>query len=171
MKTILITAILFETYVRAGASLTAEFHPAWLPETGILGLSWMLDGEENTDAETPAEINFLVTKNIGEIHSVTFNSFYVMPNELRKVLKNYWGIAQAESSGELISSSIRGEVISEDAVETLSFKSPKKFLASIISNLPSQTLFLLRTVLVVFMIILISGLAMNFSPDFGRNKK
>ncbi len=162
---------LFETYVGAGASLMAEFHPAWLPETGILSLSWMLDGEENTDAETPAEINFLVTKNIGEIHNVTFNSFYVMPNELRKVLKNYWGVAQAESSGELISSSIRGEVVSEDAVETLSFKSPKKFLASIISNLPSQTLFLLKTVLVVFMIILMSGLAMSFSPDFSRNKK
>lgn len=163
--------MLFETYVGAGVSLTAEFHPAWLPETGILSSSWILDGEENTDAETPAEINFLVVKSVGEIYNATFNSFYVMPNELRKILKNYWGVSQVESSGELISSSISGEVVSEDAVETLSFKSPTKFLASIISNLPSQTLFLLRTILVVFMIILMSGLAMNFSSDFGRNKK
>jgi len=162
---------IFETYVGANASLTAEFHPAWLEQTGILNSAWTLDGKENTDAATPKIIDFAVTKNVGESYDATFSSFYVASSEIRKVLLNYWGITQTESNGELISSSVSGEIVPDNSAGTLSLKSPTKFLASIILNLPSQTLFLLRTALVVFMIILMSGLALNFSPDFDKNKQ
>lgn len=159
----------FETYNGANVSLIAEFHPVWLQETGILNSSWTLDGEESTNASNPKVLSLDVLKGIGESYNITFDSYYIASNEMRKILRTYWGIAQSESSGEFIFSSINGEVV--DYSGGVSFKNPTKFLASIISSLSGQTLFLLRTVLVVFMVILISGLAMNFSPDFGRNKK
>jgi hypothetical protein len=160
----------FETYTGASASLTAEFHPTWLEQVGNLDSAWILDGEDNTDAANPKVINFTVTRNVGEAHNLTFSSFFTAPSEIRKILMNYWGVTQAGSSGELISNSASGEVVSDSSAGSLSFRSPTKFLASIISNLPGQAIFLLRTALIIFMVILMSGLALNFSADFNRKK-
>ncbi|MFA5777693.1 MAG: hypothetical protein WC906_04605, partial [Parcubacteria group bacterium] len=84
----------------------------------------------------------------------------------------YWGIVQEESGGKTLATSITAEVINgDDFLGETALKNPGKFLASIISNLPGQTIFLIRMALIVFVMILISGLAMNLSPNFYKNRR
>ncbi|MFA5777643.1 MAG: hypothetical protein WC906_04340 [Parcubacteria group bacterium] len=162
----------FETYSGVDALLDVKFHPDWLEKTGIISANWTLDGEDKTDASNPKEIKFSVLKDVGESYNAEFYSFYAPSNEIRKVLKNYWGIAQEESGGKTLATSITAEVINgDDFLETTVLKNSGKFLASIISNLPGQTIFLIRMALIVFVMILISGLAMNLSPNFYKNRK
>jgi hypothetical protein len=158
---------IFETYAGANADLKAEFHPSWLSKYSQTNLQWTVDGN---DAGSDPEINFAIDKNPGDVYNVGLNSFYNVPNEIRIILRNGWNISQTDSAGKSLNYSIQGEVISEDVAGTVASKNPGKFLASLISNLPSQAIFLLRTVLTIFVVILASGIAMNYSPAVYKNK-
>lgn len=165
---------LFETYSgMKNISLKAEFHPIWLPKIGVISANWTLDGEQKTDIENPQEIEFDADKNVGEYYDVEFKSFYSSSNEIRKALNKYWGVSQNESEGEVLATSVRGDVIDVDspAGTTGMLNKSGKFLASIASNFPSQAIFLLRMALVIFVIIFLSGIAFNLSPEFLKNKK
>ena len=161
---------LFETYNGTeNVLLKAEFHPSWLLDTGLVSAQWFIDGEDVTDSGNPEKIKFNIDKGVGETYNIDFKSLYTSSNEIRKILKNYWGISQEESSGEMLTHSISSEVVEMDNPSGTSLLNKSgKFLASIVSNLPSQAVFLLRMSLVVFVVVFMSGLAMNFSPDFRK---
>jgi hypothetical protein len=161
---------LFETYNgMENVPLKAEFHPNWLLNTGLVSAQWFIDGEDVTNSENPQEIKFDINKEIGETYNVDFKSLYASSNEIRKVLKNYWGISQEKSNGEILAHSINSEVVEmNNPAGTSLLNKSGKFLANIVSNLPSQAVFLLRMALVVFVVVFMSGLAMNFSPDFRK---
>ncbi|MFH0969728.1 MAG: hypothetical protein V1804_04425 [Patescibacteria group bacterium] len=161
----------FETSSGMKATLLAEFHPSWLSKTGTLNSQWLLDGEDITSNSVPGEIQFSADKGIGDSYNIEFNSYYLVSNEIRKILKKSWNVSQNDSGGEMLSFAIRAEVVPEETSQGVSIKNPGKLLASIISNFPSQAIFLIRIALIVFIVILISGFALNFSPDFVKNKK
>lgn len=162
----------FETYNGSNAVLNAEFHPSWLREIGNTSTSWTLDDEDVTDSNNPSEITFAIEKEANNSYLVELSSPYYFSNEIRKVLKRYWGVSQDESDGEMLSDSVKINVIESDDVSgTTALKKTNRFLANIVSNLPGQTIFLIRLALVVFVIIVMSGLAVNLPPDFYKKRK
>ncbi len=162
----------FETYPGASVSLSAEFHPLSLDKfvenTESGNIQWNIDGEESS---TQKEADFKVEKNEGDSYNINLSAYYHVPNEIRKVLKDKWNISQTDSSGQVLSASIEGNVVSEDAAGVTAFSGPKKVLASLISNLPGQVTFLLRIALTIFVVIMISGIAFNSQSGFLKKNK
>lgn len=162
----------FYTYNEAKARLKVEFHPDYLENilknNGTGDIEWFIDGEETATSES---IEFNIDKDTGGVYNIESGAIYQMPVEFRKILKDIWGISQSDSDGETMSDSIQGEVISVDETDgTLSLKKTGKVLASLISNLPTQMIFLLRVAIAIALVILIAGISFNFSSSFGRNK-
>lgn len=162
----------FFTYTGAKVRLKAEFHPGYLENilenNGTGDIKWFLDEKESSNSKS---IEFDVNKEAGGFYNIELSAAYQMPVEFRKALKDKWGIPQLDSEGETMIDSIQSDVISiEEPGGTLSFKKTGKVLASLVSNLPSQIVFLLRTAIAIFLIVLVAGISFSFSSGFGRNK-
>lgn len=151
--------------------LKAEFHPAWI-ETSSSNewqSEWLLDGltsgitmiaDSNGDGVGDT-ITFDVTAVNGGSHNVSFSASYNKDKDYRRAMKEIWGISQFDSADQYVASSIKLESFADP--EAIA-KGPMKFMASVVSNLPGQIMFLLRIVLTMFMIIFVSGMVFSLNP-------
>lgn len=161
----------FFTYTGLRARLKAEFHPDYLERimenNGMGNVLWTIDDQLAGNSKS---ISFNVQKNYGEVYNIRAEALYAMPIEFRRALMNKWQISQFNSESIALSHSIQGEIILDDQEDLLSIKNTGKILASLASNLPSQIIFLLRTVLTVFVVVLASGISLNLLLNPSRNK-
>lgn len=157
---------IFQTYSGEQVSLKTDFHPSHLESlikaNPDLTWEWTVDGEEAGEKEDIMSLS--IDKEGGSVYDVSLQAIYNQPTDVRKALKDIWGIYQFDTTEDYLSTSVQIEVLSYDEVASLT-KHPVKFMAGLASHLPSQFTFLLRILLTIFTIILTTAIVFAFFPD------
>jgi hypothetical protein len=148
----------FETGAGNSVTLNSEFTPKWIGDpdpayAANLKKEWTIDGEiKDKPAFTAGEI--------GAVHSASINATYTPSEDTRWALEKF-GISEYSSTEQNFSDSVQTEVVEGAATAAAG---TKKFIASLLSNLPEQVFFLLRIMLSIFVILLVSNIVFIFSP-------
>jgi len=160
--------VVFETYVGSAPHLQARFHPAWLIDytaDGLLQFEWTVDGVKQDNFTNMEELYLpAVEEEPGKVYNVSIRSVYRPAPEIRLALKNIWGISQFDTTEEYMGHTIQIRVFAPEE-EVLTLKNSGKFLAGLLSYLPSQITFLLRILLTIVVIIVTAGIVFSFIPE------
>lgn len=113
-----------------------------------------------SDGNSKNCINFTAGKKEGEAYSINFTAAYNKDLGIRRALFDIWDVIQQESGDGQLADSLVVEVLPAGISAQ---SAPKRFLASLSSNLPGQVIFLLRIILTGFIIILVSGIVFSLS--------
>lgn len=157
---------IFETFEGNDINLQAEFHPGYIKDiisdNPQYSWEWLVDGVAQ-DTPTPEFLpTFAADKTAGEVYNISLNAAYNQSTGIRKALQDIWGISQFDSTEGYLSDSIQIEVFANDNV---ALDKPGKFLAGLLSHLPSQITFLFRILLTIFIILLTTGIVFSFIPE------
>jgi hypothetical protein len=148
----------FGTSAGSTVTLTAVMNPSWLNEAGgILSYRWFVDGEEV--AGSGNTVSF-VAGQPGEAHNVQIEAHYGSNNPTQRTLNRFGSIGDRE---QVFADSVLIEVHEGGGATTGGYLGSKKIFASLISNIPSQTIFMLRIALTIFVIILVSHIISTVS--------
>lgn len=167
--------VVFEMYEGSAPKLEAEFHPSWLADyldDGFLQLEWAVDGVKQDNFDNLAELSLPSSdKESGSVYNISIVSVLNQSPETRMALKNIWGISQFDTTEEYMSHAIQIEVFAPEE-EALTLKNSGKFLAGLLSYLPSQITFLFRILLTIVVIIVTAGIVFSLTPEPSyENKK
>ncbi len=156
------TADCSQTVFDASGSVAVPitFYPSAI-QNSVQDAKWYINGVEQNDGNID-----LSRYPQGAIISVSYKAHYV-PSD-RSELANTWGVSQLDTSGIVLSDSIKIRVGASGSQQTKSKAS--KVFATLIYNLPTQALFLLKVALTVAVIIFSAGITMSFFDDKKVNK-
>ncbi|MDD5651963.1 MAG: hypothetical protein PHX98_01010, partial [Candidatus Moranbacteria bacterium] len=119
-------------------------------------INWSVNGESlDSDGMT---VTFPAGGEAGASYQVSFNGKYRQENEVERALVEKFEVPQLSLVDEPIGDSITIKITEND--ETALKSRTSKAMASLISNIPIQTLFLFRVALTVATIIFVSGTVM-----------
>jgi len=129
-------------------------------------LEWMVDGM--TEVSDEGGMSFVADKMAGESYDVSVFSFYdrandAQVNNLRRALKDYWGVSPSDVVEDNSSANIQLNVIEGPQVGLKNGKTG--IMASLITNLPKQMFFLLEITLTAFVLILSMSLLFALIPE------
>ncbi|MCX6765410.1 MAG: hypothetical protein NT136_00325 [Candidatus Moranbacteria bacterium] len=163
----------FQTLTGNEVGLEAEFHPAWLKNYIGKGVKteWTIDGALFSDLTNSAGLNLTAEKEAGDVYNIGLNTLYKTSNDIRKALNKIWNISQFESTEKYMPVSLQVEVALSSEEEALTLKNSGKFLAGLLSHLPTQIMFLLRIILTIAIILITTGVVFAFIPETYRPKE
>ena len=164
---------LFETNSGKNVTFTANV----VPQQGS-NFTWILDGITQDDNNSN-QLSFSIGKMSGEIYNINLNvntfddSQVEQINNLRRVLRDRWGVAAENSAPpDSISGNIQLNVTNTSYVASSSSNSTSIF-ASLITNLPENLMFLLKVLLTSFVLMFSVSLLFAFIPEsiFEKNEQ
>jgi len=109
------------------------------------------------------EILVLDEKNKDENFSISIGAVYVQDDLTKKALKKYWGIGYNEFYEKQIADRMNVDVV--NTLLEVSKKGNNRILANLSGTLPQYSLFLLRIVLMVFVLLFVSNLIFSIFPE------
>jgi hypothetical protein len=153
----------FGTNAGNSVTLTAEYSPLWLDDLvnsnpDMFDIRWTVDGQEV--AGTAKSVSF-TAGDAGDVHNVSVSVMFKQDIGTRQAVSKF-GSSSAE---QYFSDSVQVDVFGGSAMTQAG---PRKYFASLISNIPTQTVFMIRIALTIFVIILVSHIFSSAS-FFGRN--
>jgi hypothetical protein len=153
----------FGTNAGSSVTLKAEYSPLWLDDLvtsnpDMFDIRWVVDGQEV--AGSAKSVTFTAGAD-GAVHNVSVSVMFKQDVGTRQAAAKF-GSSSAE---QYFSDSVQVDVFGGSA---MSQAGPRKYFASLISNIPSQTVFMIRIALTIFVIILVSNI-LSSGSYFGRN--
>ncbi len=136
---------------RNNINVPISYYPANI-ENSLTDIQWSVNGVKQDNGNIDLS-NYPTGSTI--IASITAR--YAPSN--RSELSQTWGVSQFETGGKTLSDSIKIRVGTNPQQAS---GTPTKVIASLIYNLPTQILFLIKIVLTVAIIIFASGIIMSF---------
>ena len=154
------TADCSQTVFEASGNVTVPitFYPSTI-QNSLQDAKWYVNGVEQNDGHID-----LSHYPAGSLVSVSYEAHYVPSN--RSELANTWGVSQLDTSGGVVSDNIKIKV-GTSSNQQAKGKASKVF-ATLIYNLPTQALFILKIALTVAVIIFSAGIAMSFFDEKSR---
>ena len=157
----------FESAQGSTADLIATFYPSSLVDQSQL--EWSIDGETKYELSNKKQINFPIKKAEGENYNIGFNVKYKtgsdsQVNNLRKALLKDWKIEPANLIDEQENVSLQINVVSPGSQKVAS-KEVQSGLASLISHLPENLMFLLKIVVTSGALLLLTGIVFAVMPE------
>ncbi len=128
-------------------SLKAKFNVATPNADNI---TWNINGNKLVFGET---VNFSAEKDYGQTYNVSVSSLYSQDNATVKALSKYWGISYDGLYEKKIATTAKITITTSDS--ELEDAKAKKFLASIISEVPGYLSFLIRIILTVAVLLFV----------------
>jgi len=163
--------------IEAGANsditLKAVFSPTFIEKNTTY--AWTIDGQTvNSNA------NDTVTLHSGDqntVNNIDLAGTYVQPAEVRKALKDIWGVDASDSQESDIQNSVQVETPDAAATDTGSdtpmgaMGSPGRFFASLITDMPSQLMFFVRIILTMALLLLATGVLFSVIPGAAETER
>ena len=136
-------------------NVEALFSPSWIANYAS-DMVWTVNGEVQ---ETTGNTLSYDTTNIptGSTVSVSVSGKYAQDIESKQALINHWNVSQLNMKESNLNDSIKIKITEPDPGAQTTLKKSTNIMASLITNLPSQMVFMLRIVLTIVTIIFISG--------------
>jgi hypothetical protein len=114
------------------------------------------------EVEDDGTLIFPTDKKVGDLLSVKYSALYTQPNSLKKVLHKYWEVPLNNFYEKRINATIEIKVIAalanKETSANIQNNLRQQFLATVISNLPYQLVFLIK--------IILAGLLLLFGSHF-----
>lgn len=160
----------FESVPGALASLSIVFRPETLrnilDEIGSITddpnrIAWTVNGK--TLAENTDKVSFPLNGITGATYSVLVEGSYSQPREIRKALRDIWGISPFNSGTIYVSKDIQ-IYLGFDESEPLAKNPTNAFFASIISVIPTSVLFSIRLMLTIGLLLFGISILFSFAP-------
>lgn len=148
------STIIFQTFPASRVGLKAAFIPSFLRD--ISKREWRVDGEI-VEETSPGEIYFTADKLAGEIYNVDLAAQVAQSNDIRRALLDIWNVSPFDSTEINFASAIQVE-LKESGIVQGPFQNERKYLAALVSYIPSSVLFTFRIVL--------SGMLLLFAASF-----
>jgi hypothetical protein len=157
----------FETNPGKTINLKASAYSPW---NAGQDYAWAIDGEiQNSNQNS---LTFTVNKNAGDSYNIGLVSSIAhteeqnrQVNNLRKALLKNWGILPEDAMEESTATNIQINVEESASFQTATNYEKKHILASLVTNLPENFMFLIKTILTAFMLIFSTGLLFAFIPE------
>jgi len=158
--------LVFEAQEGGTANLVATFYPASIESRA--GFDWLIDGEIQADLSGKKEVSFPINKIAGENYKIGLVAKYnVGPesqlNNLRKALLKNWNVSVEDSIEQQQTVNIQINVLANAQMGVANDK--QKGLASLVSHLPENLIFLFNIVLTSGMILLATGVIFAVMPE------
>lgn len=131
-------------------------------------LVWMLNDVVQTQAEgaSQEELTFDVILDIGNTYVATVRGIYRQPQEIRKALRDLWGVSPFESGEDYFEARSQIDVVDSGEDEIVGFlQGPKKYFASLVAYIPDTVLFVLRLAFTLTVALFVVGMAGSFLPS------
>lgn len=146
-----------------GRSISSYSH-SWFYNDIPIGLNNAIEIGANMEVnEAGDEILILDEKTEEEKFSVSIGAVYVQDDLAKKALKKYWGIGYDKFYEKQIADSVNIDVV--NSLLDVTKKENNKILANLSSALPQYSLFLLRIVLMIFVLLFVSNLIFSISSE------
>lgn len=159
----------FQTVMDTEVTLQAITEPAFIRDRGLdnIQYAWEINGETNNSNNNKSLIGFKATETGGSSYNVDIIASYYQKPEIRTALQNIWQITPFESREEKMENSIQIEVLpnNEEDSNNVAAGMQKAFFANIISDLPQQTMFLLRIFLTTLVLLVTIGIVFSFISE------
>lgn len=140
---------------------------------GTPNYAWNIDGIL-VDKTNAADYGYSIDDNdvltlpgrlAGENYVITINALYAPDNLRKKALIKYWGVQLNEFYEKLVSKGVDIEIAdsfsgSQDYSQNI--PASKKILAAVASGAPNYLIFLIRSLLIGFLIVFTSGFLLSF---------
>ncbi len=157
--------LVFEAQEGGTVKLAATFYPASIENQA--GFDWSIDGQIQAELNGKKEIAFPISKVAGENYNIGLVANYnVGPesqlNNLRKALLKNWNVSPEDSIEQQQRVNIQINVLAGSQIGAA--KNTQKGLASLITHLPENLIFLLNIVLTSGMLLLATGLIFAVMP-------
>lgn len=167
----MISDTVFQALTGTDAPFEAQFYPRWIE--GRAKFQWTLNGEKNASFDNQKALTFRVSEPAGSVYNLGISAIYSQGAEQRIALQNIWGINLFDSREEAMESSIQTEVLNPDNIDgnSVASASPNMFFANLVSNLPGQTMFLLRITLTALALLFVTGVIFSLMPANGSFEK
>jgi len=141
-------------------------------------LTWTVDAttiNKDTDSQCGVQIDdkgvitFPADTEVGYSFDVKLSALYTQDNNIKKTLNKYWGVALNDFYEKQIDATITIDIVDEletaDATDSLSQKNDRsKLLAAMISSAPTQFIFLVKIVLISFLLLFSSYFLLSLFP-------
>lgn len=113
-------------------------------------------------------ISFPSDTEVGYSYDVTFSTLYTPNKATKKALNKYWGVGLNDFYEKLIDATIKINVVeyleSSDEISTLPESKKNTTLAALLASAPSQLLFLIKIVLISFVLLFSSYFIFSLFP-------
>jgi len=162
------SSVLFETNQGNTVAMKASFTPSWIGDYATY--SWDVNGESQAENE---DLEFSAESEIGSTYNVSAEAVYAMATDeeqvsnIRKALYNIWGVSAQDATERYLDSSVQVEVV-QNYDEMAKVKGG--VMASLISNLPGEMMFLLRLALTAVLMVIVTGTIFYITPGLGKDK-
>lgn len=155
----------YETAQGATANLVATVYPHSMAESG---LEWTIDGETQYDLTGATEVSFPINKLVGSSYDVGLLVKYKkgsdnQVNNIRKALLKNWKIEAQNVIDEKQNVAIQINILDSGA-QAIASKNMQSGLASLISHLPENLMFLLKIVLTSGGLLLLTSVVFAVMP-------
>jgi hypothetical protein len=142
------------------APLRTEIRPSFLK--GRVALGWMVDGVPIAPSDDGV-LALPLEKEPGSVYNVSVDAFYRQPDDIRRALRDIWGVSASDSGEIRIVSAIQIEVAQgEDEVSFTD--NPTMFFATLASHVPASLVLFFRLFVTAGLVLFASGLALGVSP-------
>ncbi len=163
------SSTVYETTPESKVDLAAGFYPSSLGNQSQL--EWNIDGQTQYDLSDKKQINFPINKAEGDSYNVGLNIKYKtgsdsQVNNLRKALLKNWKIEPENMIDEQESVSMQINVVSAGS-QKIASKEAQTGLASLISHLPENLMFLLKIIVTSGTLLLLTGIVFAVIPENG----
>ena len=165
----------FKTYFGKDVTLKASFTPSFIGEPVdnpvYVNYQWTLNGEVIGEKNNKPQLGLATSEEKGSIYSVSIDALYSQPIEKRKALQDFWGISAFNSQDTGMSHSIQIEAQKEEVPLDIQVSASKRFLASLIDNVSSQVLFMVRVLLSGGLFFIVVFVIFSVIPDLQPSEK
>jgi hypothetical protein len=144
--------------------LKPSVYPAFLKDN--VDFEWLVDGE-SMEKDKDGNLTLFLGKDPNGTYNVALEGFYAQPNEIRKALRDIWGISALDSAETNLAASVQIELVASedegDATAGLMGRSGK-FFAAIASYVPPSVLLFFRLLASMGLVLFVSGLTLGLAP-------
>lgn len=137
------STIIFQAFPGSQVGFKAAFIPSFLKDISLR--EWRVDGEA-VEETNPGEIYFTADKLAGEIYNVDLAAQVMPKEEVRRALLDIWNVSPFDSTEINFATAIQTE-LKEPVLAQGPFQNERKYLAALVSYVPSSVLFTFRIVL------------------------
>jgi hypothetical protein len=135
-------------------ALKLDYIPSYIQDA-VSSENWQIDGNTVSAPQFTAGP-------LGTIHNVVAGVSYTQSTDTYKALKTRFGVSPAEMTSRNINHAVQIEVNKESGA--VAFKNPVRFMANLVSKVPSQVLFFIRLILSMAVVLVLTGVIFSIFP-------
>lgn len=129
--------------------------------------SWTLDGVPLIVSDDDV-VEFFLEKPVESVYNVSASATYVQSDDIRRALRDIWGIGESDSQEVSLSSTVQIESSPSDVHDEATSGKSSRFFAALATYVPSSVLLFFRLGITMGLVLFVSGVVFALLPERRR---